>query len=505
MEVLSLIPTHLPSDKDLFHASFACRRWRKTFIQHAALWSQLDLTIERSGLSVKTLLDRAKATALDIKSSRLNRVDILGLLPPRAQQFRSLEFVHDCWPYIQIFSEAAPGPLPLLHTLKLDMVELETPFETMDFEVMRPILSPFFSGAVNLKHLVLHTKGEALLNHFIFPNLKTFELSVTRFWDPFPFSDLLDFFGASPTLETIRMRIMTDTFQGDIPPERVVVLPNVETFSVTQDEPYHRIAAHISCPSARPMSFVYEQGVGYEMPQEIFPTSDLWNAMGPQYMANTIDEVTLGIKTAGDHILFCSLSFLSSGLATLELGYEVVAIDEYQHQSPASLGQMHSRVFSQAFEAIRGHPLLGGVKRLRIQDSHAYLASHHLTSIAKEAGLLFESMGTLEELILDVDNLRPFIFPFFNPPGLLRVLLQPYTLPSIKELTIVEHSDRPFDRESVAAIVGFVKSQHVRGVPFEHAVFHMEFPPVGMAERLEQWVGAVYFSGTTLGGDQGPT
>jgi len=505
MEVLSLIPTHLSSDKDLFHASFACRRWRRAFIQHAALWSQLDLTIKRSDLSVKTQLDRAKASGLDIRSTRLNCADILELLSPHARQLRSLEFVRDCWPYVQMFSDAAPGPLPLLHTLQIDVIEVETPFDTMDFEVMRPILHPFFSGAVNLENFILHTGEKSLLNHFVFPNLKTFELSVTQFYLAFPFSDLLDFFEASPTLQVVRIRIMIDILLEDTPPERVVVLPNVETSSMTLGEPCHRIATHISCPSARSTSFVYERGSGYGTPEEIFPTSDLWNVMGPQYTAGTIDEVALEIKTAGDHILFCSLSFLSSSLATLELGYEVVAVDEYQHETAASLGQMHSSVFSHAFEAVRGHPLLNGVKRLRIQDSHGYLASHHLTSIAKEAGLLFESMGTLEELVLDVDNLRPFIFPFFNPPGLLRVLLQPYTFPSIKGLTIAEHSDRPFDRESVAAIVGFVKSQHMRGVPFEHAVFRMEFPPVGMAERLEQWVGTVHFFGTTLGGDQVPT
>lgn len=47
MEVLSLIPTHLSHEKDLFHATSVCRHWRRTFVQHAVLWSQLDLTVKK--------------------------------------------------------------------------------------------------------------------------------------------------------------------------------------------------------------------------------------------------------------------------------------------------------------------------------------------------------------------------------------------------------------------------------------------------------------------------
>lgn len=54
LEVLSLIPTYLSCEEDLFCATSVCRYWRKTFILHAALWSQVDLTIKRSGTVVKT-------------------------------------------------------------------------------------------------------------------------------------------------------------------------------------------------------------------------------------------------------------------------------------------------------------------------------------------------------------------------------------------------------------------------------------------------------------------
>ena len=371
--------------------------------------------------------------------------------------------------------------------------------------MMGPPSRPFFSGAVNLKNLTLRMRGKKslFLNHFVFPNLKTFELSVTPHNQPFYLSGLLDFLEASPTLQTIRIRITTGMFlPGDTPPERVVVLPNVETFSLTLDKPYCWIAPHVSCSSARSMSFVHEQDAAYEIPQEIFPTPNSWNVICPQ---NTIDEVVLGMTslatTTGEEILFCSLSLSSPGLASLELGCKRITEYEACCMSPDSLANMHYKVFSRAFGAVRKHPLLNTIKRLRIRDTHTHLPLYHSAHIANEAARLFESTtGPLEELIIEVDNPRPFIPPFFNPSE-PQVFSQPYTFPSIKGFTIAEHSERPFDEECVAAIAGFVKSQFTRGVPFERVVFHMESPPTGMAERLEQWVSAVHFPEVALGGN----
>jgi hypothetical protein len=498
VEVLSLIPIHLYHEGDLFRASFVCRRWRRAFIQHAALWSRLSLTIQRGDLYAKTLLERAKGTVLDIRSSRLDRADILALLSPRAQRFGTLDFVREYWSHVQKFSEATPGPLPLLHTLKINAVQPEViSFGSIDLGMLRSSSPPLFSGAINMKNLILHSEGEPFLNHFAFPNLETLELTITLVDEEFLFSNLLDFLEASPTLKTVRIRIVGGLLLERADLERVVVLPNAEIFSMTQDEPDCRILAPISCPAGRLVSFVCEQEVGCErqhgiLQQDIFPTSDSWDVTCPQYMAGTIDEVVLEITTAGD-LLSCSLSFLLPGQATFELGYKTVAVDEYQHHTPDSLGEVHSRVFSRALKAVRGHPLLSTVKRLRIQDRHAHLALDDLAYITKAVGRLFELVGPLEELILDVDDLRPFISSFFDPPQ-FQVLLRPFTFPSIKGLTIIEHPESPFNGGFAAAILGFVKSQHTRGVPFERANFHIEFPPVGMAERLEPWVDAVHFS-----------
>jgi len=423
------------------------------------------------------LLERAKGSALDVRSACLGRTDILALLSPHAQQFRTLDFTFDYWSNIRRFSEAVSGPLPLLCTLKINAIG-----------TMNPPSLPLFSGAVNLKNFFLHSEGAPFLNHFTFPNLTTFEFSAVD--KRFPVSQLLNFLEALPTLQTVRIRIKEELLLGDVPPERVVVLPNAEVFSVTQGEPGYRIAPHISCPSARHISLVREQDFEVEVPQEIFPA---WNTIGPQYTASTIDKIAFGITTIGEDLVSFSLSFLSPGSATLELGYRVIMGDEDYDEPASELEWKYTQVLSHALEAIRRHPLLSNIKRLHIWDRHRFYNPHQFVSMAMRAAGLFRFVGPLEELVLDIDDLRLFLSPFLDLPG-SQVSTERGTFPSIKELIIAEHSKDPFDEECVAAIIGFVRSQHMRGVPFERVVFHMKSSPAGMAERLEPWVSAVGFS-----------
>ena len=433
---------------------------------------------------LKTLLERAKGTPLDIRSTRLHRADILALLSPHSQQLRTLEFVYDRWSDIQRFSEAVSGPLPLLHTLKIGVVGYDIPRpEAMNL--------PLFSGAVNLKEFILHPEGELLLDYFAFPNLTTFQLSATPDDGEFPVSQLLNFLEASPTLQTVLIRIGAAISLEDIPPGRVIILPNVETFSLTQDDPDYGIAARISFPSARLTSFVHEQEV--EDVISVFPTSVSWNAIGPQHTERPIDEVVLRITTAGDAVVACSLSFLSPGPATFELGYRMIADYEGHRETPRSLGEKHSEVISQAFEAIRNHPLLGNVKRLRIWDRHRLLAPNRLAHIAYQAVRLLKSTGPLEELTLNVADLRPYLAPFLDMPE-FRDIERPVAFPFVEEL-MISRSLIPHDEECMAAIAEFAKSQHALGVPFKRTILRMKDSPVmmRMVERLEPWVGTVDF------------
>lgn len=437
---------------------------------------------------MKTFLERAKGSVLDIRSTRLDSADVFALLSPHAQRFRSLDFFNDHQLAIQRFSDAVSGYLPLLHTLKISVVGLDAPGP----ETANPPLLPLFSGAVNLNELIFHSDGELFLNYFVFPNLTIFEFSTMTENEEFPTSHLLDFLEASPTLRTVRIEIRAQINMGDVPLERVIVLPNVETFAITEDEPGYEITTHISCPSARHISLIYDQYPGYSQLREALPTSGSWNAIAAQYTADPIDEVVFGITSAWDLILSCSLSFFSPGHSILQLGYKVTPMRKVNDETAISLGMKHSVVFFQACIAIRDYPRLKDVKRLRIRDRHPSLISSQLTKIAEGAALLFKSAGPLEELTLDVIDLRPYLAPFLDLPE-FQDTRQLGAFPAIKELTIAEQSGEPLKEECAAAIVEFARSQYTLGVPFEHVIFRMGDSPLEMAGRLEPWVGTVHF------------
>ena len=100
-------------------------------------------------------------------------------------------------------------------------------------------------------------------------------------------------------------------------------------------------------------------------------------------------------------------------------------------------GEKHSKVFSHALKAVQTNPLLDDVKRLRIWNRHDTFTPYPLASIETEAARLFKFVGLLEELVLDVDDLRPFLSPFFDPLE-FQVSSQSHAFPLIEKLTIAE-------------------------------------------------------------------
>jgi len=495
-DVLSLIPTHRSSEKDLISAVFVCRHWYRTLTQCGTLWSRLNLTIKVNDRYIKTLLERAKGCPLDITSARLHRVGTLALLSPHAQQLRNLHFVYNYWSELQQISEAVSGPLPLLRTLKINAVE----FDPLISGASDPPSLPLFSGAVNLKKFCLAAEGLPFLNYFAFPNLTTFEISAMPGEVKFPASQLLDFFESSPTLRTVHIGIYAEILLADVPPTRVVVLPNVEVFTVvTEEEPDYRIATHISCPSARRASFICEQGVEDTEPQEAFPTSVSWDMIVAQYMKGSINEVVLEITTASNLASSCSLSFLSPDSTTLELGYRMITDDDFETDIP--LEEKHVEVFSHASKAIRNHSRLGDVKRFRIKDRPVSLTTLQILGVAKEAERLFMAMGPLDELILDVSDLRPYFNSLRHSPGPGGTgPLNAY--PLVKELTIIGQPQTLLGGQGMAGIVKVAKLRHALGVPFERVVFRMRDPPVTVVEELGPWVGAVDCYDEIIGDDQ---
>ena len=471
MDVLSLIPTHL-SQRDRFRASFVCRHWRRTFLHNAALWSQLYLS--KGEVYIKTLLERAKGSALDITTYFADPVGTIGLLSSYTKQIRFLDFACNYWEDVQRFSEVNSGPLPLLTTLRIGALD--------EFD-LEPSL-PLFTNAVNLKKFIMHSDGSPFLGQFRFPNLTTFELWAAPD-EGFCISQLLNFLEASPMLQRVDVKIIGDIVLENIHRERGVVLPNVETFTLVMNDSHsgYEFAADISCPSARDMSLMYETFIDEGSLQEMEVSPALWNAIVRQHTRSPVEEITLEIQIAPDPIVTCSLTFQSPNATVIRMGFKVAASDGFDYE------HMRYGVFSQACRLIRDHPLLDNVRRLHINHSPNFVGPAWCSRVTNKVGLVFKAVGPLEELTIDGCDLRLYLIPFADLPETYDV--EPTAaFPPVKELKILH--PMPVSREEcMTAIVRLAKSQHALGVPIERVVVRMAEIPEAMAEELRPWVGAV--------------
>jgi len=413
LDVLSLIPTHLSSQKDRFCATFVCRHWRRTFLQQAVLWSQLYLS--KGEIYTKTLLERSKGSALEITTNSTTPAGTTALLPTHTAQIRYLDFERSCWRDIQRFLEISPGPFPLLHTLRIHAAEFNP-------EAMTPPSLHLFHTAINLKELSLYSSALPFLSHLTFPNLTTLKLSIEPAAEEFHASQLFNFLKASPMLRTVYMRVPSILLEG-VPRETVVVLPNVETFSLVMndDGPGYEFAAHISCPSARHTSFTRDMGCDPIL-QELFPTSVLWKTIIRQYTKSPVEEVALEIKFPDDPIITCSLTFRSSNADVLSLDLQVAASDddddyyddddEYLLRFPSE--DLHYEVFHLAFRTIRDHPLLTTIKRLHTDHQILLFSTCEFPRFSDEIGQLFKFVGPLEKLTIYGCDLHLYFNPTHN-------------------------------------------------------------------------------------------
>ena len=484
MDVLSIIPTHLPSQGDRFRASFVCRHWRRTLLQHAALWSHLILS--KGEAYVKTLLERAKGSPLTVVASRKVPVDAIPLLHPHIKRITNLELANSRWADIQRFSDIDPGPLPLLHTLVIDAVQ-----EEVDHELITSPSHPLFSGAVDLKEFCLHSMSSPYLSHFVFPNLTSFEFSVTEFWWPWQFngSELLDFLEASPMLQVVDMTIAASL---SLPQERVVVLRNVESFClVTRDGgPDHKFATYISCPSVKHASLanIRKKQRNYVILLEPFPDPDSCDRILHQYMRSPIEEVMVQIKTNSYETIACSLTFLSPD-STVKLRFEVTGDGD---QWKTSFAGNYRNIFCEASRTIRDLPLLASIKRLHMCGIITPFGGRSVNVESSHVALI-RSLRSLEELTLCRCSLELCLIPFLGDPE-IHELKEPIVYPPLRVLTIFNPLV-PLPEYVVTGLVGLARVQFGLGAPFKRVAIHMSHPPAAMEEMLRPWVDVVDFRG----------
>ena len=485
LDVLSLIPTHFDSQGDILNANGVCRYWRKTFLQHAALWSRLVLS--KGETCVRTFLERAKGTALDVITRCGDPVMTMSLLFPHTQQIRSLHVVRNLWADVQKVSNINSGPLPLLRTLEISVQATD-----------RANLSlPLFGGAANLKQLILSSPGSPLLSLFVFPNLTTFKLQTTWAMKNLRVSELLDFLEASPMLRAVDL-VIADTSLEGLAQRKTVVLPNVQTFSLIMEDyrtPYQLIT-YMSCPSVTRTSLIHKKEFAYSSfagnIRDMFPTAASWNTIVRQYTRSPVEAVAFYIKTYADPAMSCTLAFRSSD-TTLLLGIEVSHDDPnpIENELQIFLEDIGSEIFSQGFRVVRDHPLLSNIKHLHILDDTPALEAIQPRYTVDEMREPFESMGPLEGLTLHGCDPHSYFAPFLTDLLGLKEMEQPITYPPIKELAILHPSIDADLEDRVETIVEFAKLQHALGVPFGRVTVRAKRLPVGAAEMLRPWVGVV--------------
>jgi hypothetical protein len=117
----------------------------------------------------------------------------------------------------------------------------------------------------------------------------------------------------------------------------------------------------------------------------------------------------------------------------------------------------------------------------------------HIDEMPRMAEEVRELLGSLEPLdnpSIHGCDLHIFLYTFLGDLG-FNGLKPPIVFPQIKELAILHPLMDIDDVECLGAVVELAKSQHVLGIPFERVTVCMGSIPLGMAEELKRWVGAV--------------
>ena len=433
---------------------------------------------------MKTVLERANGSALDLFIDKDFPTTSVALLSPHVQKIKHLEFNLTHWEDISKFSEVDSGPLPLLRTLKI----IPSPMAEDDNQpvTISPPSPPLFSNAINLEEFTLSSFPFQLLNHFVFPRLTTFHLRTSAATGSRA-SVLFDFLKASPALRTVDIDTIDSIVPEDIPQQMLVVLPNVEVFSLAfGSKDVYNVAAHISCPRAKNTLLMHGISDVDLLPrQEIFPTSVLLNTIIHQYTRNPVEEVTLIINPAFDA---CSLTFQSSDTSTIRLVFQVFEVGDCEDELwvEMSFDEISCEAFSQGLDAIRIHPQLSHVKRLRFGYTVYTMNSYRTIRMTTDLGVLFGSMGPLDKLIIEDSCLYPHLGGYGDVSGLKKQIV----FPPIKELVIL-HIAMDVGEACASGIVELAKSQHAKGMPFECVTVRVRGLPAMLAEGLRPWVRTV--------------
>ncbi|KAF9783428.1 hypothetical protein BJ322DRAFT_151523 [Thelephora terrestris] len=496
-DVLALIPIHLSSQKDRLRASFVCRRWRRTFLQCAELWSELFLL--KGEACLKTFLDRAKGSALDVIVDAGVPASTMGLLSSHTKQFRSLHFTRHKLRDVQMFLRVNSGPLPLLHTLEIS-TGTEEDGEGASGAITPPS-TPLFNHATNLKAFGFYSDSgwSPSLGYFTFPHLTSLSMSVKP--HGICGSQLLDMLEASPMLRDVYIEAM-DFVGSDlrrVPKGRVVVLDNVDSFDLCLigGERLYQFAVHISCPSASSTSLSRSGELSKSFREDALPTPDEWHAIVHQYTRNPAEEVAFELLCDGRDAAR-RFAFRSPDGSVLKLCFEGIKVDPEYPSLPwrptlfikVENPREQYDVYPEVARIVLDHPHVANFRRLRVCDNFAAVRSQDATRTLR---LLFKSLGSLDELTFHNCHPQPYFDSFsdFCEDGDKQKAI---TFTPIKQLTI-SHCEY---HKHLTRIENLAESQHALGVPFERIIFRDAIRSQEIEQKLRTWVDSVEYCYSSL-------
>jgi hypothetical protein len=233
-ELLSLIPDYYCedyADRDLIALAHVCRSWRDTFVSHASLWTRFDF---KNSDKTRTYIQRSQRSSSPYKIHLGKTVDdAFPLMIPHLHRLKFLTIRANDLPSVLTHFRC---PTPLLEKLDVKITYYAGVY--IDEAL-------FNRDLPSLRELCLH----GVNTEFPWKNLANLRVVTLKLYSQrYGTTQILDFLESAPLLQTVLLLYpMEDS--SDAPPERIVPLCHLKTFTIIASSSPSILLLHLHIPS----------------------------------------------------------------------------------------------------------------------------------------------------------------------------------------------------------------------------------------------------------------
>ena len=238
-EILGLIPSSLPSKRDLINATAVCRHWRNILLSSPDLWCDVDCSGSRGPLHnhmFHECLGRSGTVPLNV---RLTSVRYLPDIAPHLTRFSALEIMVVAPEQLEKIASRFSQPAPILQTLNISGA---APWIQVEFSIPPRLFGGDFTSLRTLRLL-----GFSFLKlPQYFPQLTRFHLK-THAHTALRTNTMLETLERMPLLEVLHVKFCPD-HHPPLPPKsapRLVTLPKLREFELSSFKDYNSPPAFI--------------------------------------------------------------------------------------------------------------------------------------------------------------------------------------------------------------------------------------------------------------------